>query len=96
MVKVIIERHVKPGLEGEAEELLTEMRSKAMYHSRGFVSGEVLTSVDDPLVRVIIGTFLTLDSWKEWESAPERQDILRRLKPLLASQSRVAVYIARP
>ena len=42
MVKVIIERRVKPGSEAKVEELLTEMRSQAMYHSRGFVSGEVL------------------------------------------------------
>lgn len=96
MVKVIIERRVKPGSEGKVEELLTEMRSQAMYRSRGFVSGEVLTAVDDPSVRVIIGTFLTLDSWEQWENTPERQDILRRMKPLLASPPRVAVFIARP
>lgn len=96
MVKVIIERRVKPGCEGKFEELLMEMRSQAMYHSRSFLSGEVLTAANDPSVKVIIGTFLTLDSWKEWKSAPERKEIMRRMKPLLASRPRMAVYIARP
>lgn len=96
MVKVIIERRVKPGSEGKLEELLTDIRSQAMYHSPGFVSGEVLTAYDDPSVRVIIGTFLTLDNWKQWESSPVRQEILRQMEPLLTSLSREAVYIARP
>ena len=96
MVKVIIERRVKPGSEGKLEELLTDIRSQAMYHSPGFVSGEVLTAIDDPSVRVIIGTFLTLDNWKQWESSPVRQEILQQLEPLLTSLPREAVYIARP
>jgi len=96
MVKVIIERRVKPGSEGKLEKLLTDIRSQAMYHSPGFVSGEVLTSVADPSIRVIIGTFLTLDNWKQWENSPLRQELLRQMKPYLASRPRVAVYIARP
>jgi len=96
MVKVIIERHVKPGSEGKLEELLMDIRSQAMYHSPGFVSGEVLTAINDPSVKVIIGTFLTLDSWKQWENSPARQEILRQIEPLLTSLSREAVYIARP
>ena len=96
MVKVIIERRVKPGSEGRLEELLTEMRSQAVYNSPGFVSGEVLTAVDNPSIRVIIGTFLTYDNWKQWESNPVRKDIMRRMKPLLASRPRMSVYIARP
>jgi len=96
MVKVIIERRVKSGSEGKLEELLTDIRSQAMYHSPGFVSGEVLTAIGDPSVRVIIGTFLTLDNWKQWESSSVRQDILRQMEPLLTSLPREAVYIARP
>ena len=96
MVKVIIERRVKPGSEGKLEELLMDIRSQAMYQSPGFVSGEVLTAIDDPSVRVIIGTFLTLDNWKQWESSPVRQEILRQMEPLLTSLPREAVYIARP
>ena len=96
MVKVIIERRVKPGSEGKLEELLTDIRSQAMYQSPGFVSGEVLTAIDDPSVRVIIGTFLTLDNWKQWESSPVRQEIMRQMEPLLTSLPREAVYIARP
>ena len=96
MVKVIIERHIKPGSEGKMEKLLMDIRSQAMYNSPGFVSGEVLTSVDDPSVRIIIGTFLTLDHWKQWESSQMRQEVLRQIEPFLASPPRVAVYIARP
>jgi antibiotic biosynthesis monooxygenase (ABM) superfamily enzyme len=96
MVKVIIERHVKPGSEAKLEEFLTDIRSQAMYHSPGFVSGEVLTAMDDPLVKIIIGTFLTIDNWKQWESNPVRQEILRRMEPLLTSPPREAVYVARP
>ena len=96
MVKVIIERRVKPGLEGKLEKLLTDIRSQAMYNSPGFVSGEVLTSVADPSIRVIIGTFLTLDNWKQWENSPVRQEILQQMEPYLDSPPKIAVYIARP
>jgi len=96
MVKVIIERRVKPGTEAELEKLLIEMRTQAMYYSHSFISGEVLTAVDDPSVRVIIGTFLDYDSWKQWEKSPERRRVLRRMKPFLASRPKVAVYTARP
>jgi antibiotic biosynthesis monooxygenase (ABM) superfamily enzyme len=96
MVKVIIERRVKPGSEGKLEKLLTDIRSQAMYNSPGFVSGEVLTSVADPSIRLIIGTFLTLDNWKQWESSPLRREILQQMEPYLASPPKIAVYIARP
>lgn len=91
MVRVIIERRCKPDKKGELENLLIELRSKAM-RQRGYVSGETLESADDPALWLTISTWADADLWKVWETMPERLDIVKKIQPLLVAPEKVSIF----
>jgi heme-degrading monooxygenase HmoA len=91
MVRVIIERHCRPGKESELENLLVELRTKAM-RQRGYVSGETLRSTEDPSRWLVLSTWLDADLWKIWESSPERDEMDRRIQPLLAGPAEISLF----
>ncbi len=91
MIRVIIERRCIQGKEAKLKEMLLQMRSAAMRHL-GYISGETLRSTDDPSVFLVIGTWTTVDSWKRWETTPERWEIAGMMEPLLAAAEKVSVY----
>ncbi len=62
-IKVIIERKSIPGNEPQLNELLMQLRSKAM-HAKGYITGETLRSVDDSHFCIVISTWDNLDCWK--------------------------------
>ena len=62
MVRVIIERRFQAGREMELENLLVELRSRAMAQP-GYVSGETLRSLDDPSLWVVLSTWLDASLW---------------------------------
>jgi len=63
MVKIIIERYIKQGKESELENLLLDMRSKALSQP-GYISGETLTTINDPSHRLVISTWSSEKYWK--------------------------------
>ena len=91
MVRVIIERHCQPGKQAEMESLLVELRTKAM-RQRGYISGETLQSVDDPLLWLVISTWTNADLWRMWETMPERRETLSKIEPLLAAPEKVSIF----
>lgn len=91
MVRVIIERRCQPGKEAEIETLFVDLRSRAM-RQRGYVSGETLQSVDDPSLWLVISTWVNSDLWKTWESSPEREEIMRKIEPLLAAPEKISIF----
>jgi heme-degrading monooxygenase HmoA len=91
MVRVIIERHCRPGKEAELENLLVELRGKAIAQ-RGYVSGETLRSMDEPSLWLVLSTWLDVDLWRIWENSPQREDIDRRMQPLLTGPPKTSVY----
>ena len=91
MVRVIIERHCQPGKQAEMESLLVELRSKAM-RQRGYISGETLQSVDDPLLWLVISTWTDADLWRMWETMPERRETLSKIEPVLAAPEKVSIF----
>jgi heme-degrading monooxygenase HmoA len=90
-IKVIIERQTVPGHTLELDELLTELRARAM-RAKGYISGETLRSVDDPSNYVVISTWMTLDDWKAWASSTARKSIQARIDAVLRSPSTHRVY----
>ncbi len=56
MVKVLIERHVKKGKEGNLIELLNKMRTE-LISQPGYVLGELLQSLEDK------STIFALSPW---------------------------------
>lgn len=49
MIKVVMERHCKPGKEEELKKLLEELKSRALQR-HGSYAWETLRSMDDPAV----------------------------------------------
>jgi heme-degrading monooxygenase HmoA len=92
-IKVIIERRSIPGNELKLNDLLTQLRSKAM-HAKGYITGETLRSVDDSTICVVISTWDTLEDWKAWFDNKNRKELQAKIDDLLRapSQSRVFSY----
>lgn len=91
VVKVIIERQVKSGKEEELNKLLKELRIKAI-RQQGYLSGETLESVKDKSHLLVISSWLSDSHWRDWESNPERQEILEKIEPLLRAPARTVVF----
>ena len=91
MVRVIIERRCRPDKEAEIEDLLIELRTKAMQQ-RGFISGETLKSIDDPMLWLVISTWVDNDTWKAWENSPIRCEIMSRMEPLMFVPEKVSTF----
>ena len=91
MVRVVIERRCRPDKEAEIENLLIELRTKAMQQ-RGFVSGETLKSVDDPMLWLVVSTWADDEMWREWENSPVRQGIMDKMEPLMFEPEKISVF----
>lgn len=93
MVRVIIERHCRQGKDVaiDIERFLVDLRIKAI-HQHGYISGETLRSVDDPLHWLVISTWVNVDHWKAWEAMPERRQIISKMEPLLTAPEKVSVF----
>jgi quinol monooxygenase YgiN len=77
--KILIKRKFKPGKHQEIIALLRELRSGAL-HQPGYISGETLTSSDDPQVLMVIGTWLDMESWYRWKQNSTRQTLEQMLE----------------
>ena len=91
MVRVLIERWVRPNVEEELIAALREMRRDAI-HASGYVSGETLRDVVDPAHYVIVSTWRSRVDWDRWATCTARQRALDRIAPLLTTPERVAVF----
>jgi heme-degrading monooxygenase HmoA len=91
MVRVIIERHCRPGKESDLEKALLEMRGRAI-RQKGYISGETLRSMRDPSVWLVLSTWASASLWNAWERSPERQDTERRIERLLVEPQEVSVF----
>jgi len=81
-VKVLIERHVKKGKEGDLIELLNKMRVE-LVSQPGYVSGELLQSQKDKSTIFALSTWLSELDWKSWEGTPSRLEIESQIASLL-------------
>jgi quinol monooxygenase YgiN len=91
MVKVIQERRCKPGKEEELKKLLEELRSRA-FQRHGSYAWETLRSMDDPSVWLVIASWTFVNEWTDWQNNPERQEIIRKIEPLLTEPARESVF----
>jgi heme-degrading monooxygenase HmoA len=92
MIKVIVERRTIPGHTLELNDLLTELRSRAM-RAKGYISGETLRSIDDPDRYVVISTWMSLADWEAWASSEARKTIQDKIDGLLRTPSTHRVYM---
>ncbi len=91
-VKVIIDRKVKKGKESELSELLKQLRSKALS-TKGYISGETLRALSDHHNYIVVGTWQSVDDWKNWEKNSERKKIQARIEEILMRPTKTKIYV---
>ena len=73
-IRVLIEREIEPGRELQLNQLLLQLRAKAM-RARGYISGETLRSLDNPNKFLVISTWNSLADWETWDNDTERKKL---------------------
>ena len=77
--KILIKRKFKKGKQKEILALLRELRSGAL-HQPGYISGETLTSTENPRTMMVIGTWHDMESWYDWKRNNMRQTLEQMLE----------------
>ncbi len=77
--KILIKRRFKKGKQKEIIALLRELRGGAL-NQPGYISGETLTSSEDPQVLMVIGTWQDMESWYNWKQNNTRQTLEKMLE----------------
>ncbi len=91
-VRVIIDRKVKKGKESEFSELLKQLRSKALS-SEGYILGETLRALGDRHNYIVVGTWQSVDDWKNWEKNPERKKIQTKIEKIMMRPTKTKIYV---
>lgn len=81
--KIVIERHIKPGQEGQALAIAVEIRSIATRQP-GYISGETLIDTSDHGTIIVVSTWRSVEDWKRWEVHDDRKRLEDYLTPLLS------------
>ena len=77
--KILIKRKFKKGKEKEILALLRELRSGAL-NQPGYISGETLTSTENPRTMMVIGTWHDMENWYNWKRNSTRQTLEQMLE----------------
>ena len=77
--KILIKRKFKKGKQKEVLALLRELRSGAL-NQPGYISGETLTSTENPRTMMVIGTWQNMESWYNWKRNSTRQTLEQMLE----------------
>lgn len=93
MVKILIERHVQKGKEGYLMDLLNKLRTE-LIQQPGYVSGEVLQSMDDKATFFALSTWFSTLDWKSWEGDPKRLQLESQIDSLLTDSPKLTVATA--
>ena len=93
MVKVLIERHVKKGKEGDLIELLNKLRIE-LISQPGYISGELLQSLEEKSTIFALSTWLSTLDWKSWEGNPKRLEIESKIETLLTESPKLTIATA--
>lgn len=87
MLRVLIERHIAESLESHYQDVARRILQRAVA-APGFLSGEVLTDVNDPNHRLIWSTWRSAADWQRWLLSEERKSMMLELRPLLDRDER--------
>ena len=78
--KILIKRKFRKGKKSEIIALLKELRSRALQQP-GYISGETLSSEEQPQTLMVIGTWQNMESWHNWK----KNDIRKTLEQMLTT-----------
>lgn len=89
-LKVLIERHVEKGKEGQLLELLNKLRNELIAQP-GYISGELLQSQQDKTAIFALSTWQSELDWHSWKGDPKRLELETKIEPLLTEPSKLTV-----
>ncbi len=92
LVKVFMRRQLKEGKTNEVFTLIRKIRSRAMK-KRGYISGETFVDHEDTTKTMVVGTWQSIDDWKDWKEDPKREELEAQLAGLLERPTKYEVYI---
>jgi heme oxygenase (mycobilin-producing) len=90
-IKVLTLRQFKKGTEEEAHTLLKELRAAGTLRS-GFVSGQTLTSLQDPGRLLVMSTWTDVKFWEAWRASQKRKEIAAKIAELLEAPEIVEAF----
>lgn len=90
-VKIIIRRRVPPNQLNDLTRLLMQLRSLTVSNPE-YISGETLYRIDDPEENMVISTWQSADSWREWVLNPHRKEIQEKIDVLLGTETQYEIY----
>jgi quinol monooxygenase YgiN len=90
-VKVVITRRFKQGRTEEALPLLNHLRIGGM-RQRGYITGETMISLDDPLKLVVLSTWESQKDWQTWRSDPVRRALEDKMDQMLSEPVTYEVF----
>ena len=90
-IKVLIQRRIKRGKEKEFNQLVRELRTKAL-HVGGFISGETLQSLEDPAVHLTISTWKSMTDFTNWITSPDRKETQEKMDLILEEPTKMTPF----
>ena len=91
LVKILIKRRFKKGMEEEVSRLITQFRAGAVSQP-GYICGETLSDVGDPQVKLVIATWKDQASWLAWKDNPTRKEFEAMLAIFQEGPTEITTY----
>ena len=90
-VQVHIRRKVADKQTPELEAYLKKMRALTLDR-KGYISGRTFNRIDKPGVSLVIGTWQSVDDWREWTLCKERIDLQNTIDKLLGQPTEYEIF----
>lgn len=90
MIKVLIERTVAEGLEGNYEQTIVELLSHA-EDSPGYLGGESYRDAKRPNHYVVISMWESINAWQLWFGSSARVEMLNKISMFLQEPERFTI-----
>ena len=84
---------MEKGKEGYLIELLNKLRTE-LISQPGYVSGELLQSLEDKSIIFALSTWSSALDWKSWEGDPKRLEIESKIDSLLTEPPKLTIATA--
>ena len=91
MIRVIIERCFCDGMNSELIAIEKVARKEAQRYS-GYLSGESLRNISDPLHNIVISNWSSMEDWEAWYSSPARNRLVGQLAPILDKPEKITIF----
>ncbi len=90
MIRVIIERQLKPDCYDEYATIIRRAKKEAT-RKPGFMGGELYFDLDDSNKITIIAAWDNLENWQLWDQSDERRALTEELSKIMQGDEKIKV-----